>query len=78
MDINNDARFADVNPSNGEVRTAKHTLEHLLDLLSGASTESCNFKSGAVEDDLALFDPSTNTNQAIIALRNTMHDLALK
>jgi hypothetical protein len=25
---------------------------------------------------LALFDPSTNTNPAIIALRNTMHELA--
>jgi hypothetical protein len=76
VNINNEARFADVNPSSDEVLMAKNTLEQLLNLFSAAHKQSSNFKLTAMEDDLALFDPSTNTNQAIIALRNTMHELA--
>ncbi|SCO78477.1 related to Heterokaryon incompatibility protein s [Fusarium oxysporum] len=76
--INNDSRFTEVKPSNNQVRVAKNTLEQLLNLFRNAHTESSNFKLGAGEEELALFDPSTNTNQAVVALRNTMRDLAHK
>ncbi|RKK81383.1 hypothetical protein BFJ68_g16008 [Fusarium oxysporum] len=76
--INNDSRFTEVKPSNNQVRVAKNTLEQLLNLFHNAHTESSNFKLGAGEEELALFDSSTNTNQAVVALRNTMRDLAHK
>jgi hypothetical protein len=78
VNINNDSKFTDINPSDDEVRTTKHTLKQLLNLFGAAYIESSNFKLTAKENDLALFDLSTNTNQSIIALRNTMHELARK
>ncbi|KAH7118133.1 prion-inhibition and propagation, helo domain-containing protein [Dactylonectria estremocensis] len=76
--INNDSRFTEVNPSNDQVRTAKNTLEQLLNLFGNVYTESSKLKLAAREEELALFDPSTNTNQAVVAMRNTMRDLAHK
>ncbi|EXL45109.1 hypothetical protein FOCG_13868 [Fusarium oxysporum f. sp. radicis-lycopersici 26381] len=76
VQINDDSRFTEINPSNDQVRTAKNTLEKLLDLFGTAYTESSKFKLDAKKEELALFDPSTNTNQAIVALRNKMRDLA--
>jgi hypothetical protein len=78
VDINNDARFADVDPADGQVRTAKHTLEQILSLFGRAYNESSVFKLSARPDDLALFDPASNTNQTVVALRNSMHELARK
>ncbi|CAG9956769.1 unnamed protein product [Clonostachys rosea f. rosea IK726] len=78
VEINNDSRFTEVNPGNNRVRIAKKTLEQLLNLIGRACTESSEFKLVAEEEELALFDPSTDTNQALVALRNTMRDLARK
>jgi hypothetical protein len=72
--INNDDKFTDVNPNNDQVRTAKNTLEQLLNLFGRAYTVSSNFKFVAGEEGLALFCPSTNTKQGVLELRNTMRD----
>jgi hypothetical protein len=78
VDINNDARFADVNSADDNIRTAKATLGQILNLFGRAYAESSAFKVTARPDDLALFDSSSNTNHTVMALRNSMRDLALK
>ncbi|KAF9767059.1 hypothetical protein IL306_000423 [Fusarium sp. DS 682] len=62
VEINHGSRFTEANSSNNQVRIAKSTLEQLLNLFSGAYTESSKFKLAAKEEKLALFDTSTNTN----------------
>lgn len=78
VDINGNARFAEIYPSDGQARTAKRTLEQILNLFARAYAESSNFKLTARAGDLALFDSSTNTNRTVVSLRNTMHELARK
>ena len=78
VDIGNSPDFAVVDPSTDEARTAKRTLEQLLKLFRNAYTQSYDFKTGATEENLAVFDPGTNTNQGIMALRTTMQALTRK
>jgi hypothetical protein len=78
VDVDNNPDFAIIDPRTDEARTAKRTLEQLLKLFRHAYTQSYDFKSEAREEDLAVFDPSTNTNQGIMALRTTMRALTRK
>ncbi|CZR58313.1 related to Heterokaryon incompatibility protein s [Phialocephala subalpina] len=78
VDINDNVRFAEIKPIDDEACTAKSTLEQILNLFSRAYTESSAFKLRARADDLVLSDPSTNADQTIVALRNSMHELARK
>ncbi|OCK88685.1 uncharacterized protein K441DRAFT_646327 [Cenococcum geophilum 1.58] len=78
VDIDHNPDFAVIDPSTDEARTAKRTLEQLLKLFRDAHTQSYDFKSGAREEDLAVFDPRTNTNQGIMALRTTIQALTRK
>lgn len=78
VDINNNARFADIEPADKEARLAKRTLEQILNHFDRASGESSTFKLAARPDDLALFDPASNTDQTVVALRNSMRELARK
>ena len=78
MDIDHNPDFAVIDPSTNEARTAKRTLEQLLKLFRDAYTQSYDFKSEAREEDLAVFDPRTNTNQGIMVLRTTIQALTRK
>ena len=78
IDIGNIPDFAVVDPSTDEARTAKRTLEQLLKLFRNAYTQSYDFKAEATEENLTVFDPGTNTNQGIMALRTTMQALTRK
>ena len=78
IDIGNIPDFAVVDPSTDEARTAKRTLEQLLKLFRNAYTQSYDSKAEATEENLTVFDPGTNTNQGIMALRTTMQALTRK
>lgn len=78
VDIGHNPDFAVIDPSTDEARTAKRTLEQLLKLFRDAYTQSYDFKSEAREEDLAVFDPRTNTNQGIMVLRTTIQALTRK
>jgi len=78
VDVNSKPDLSEVNPSTDEGRAAKLALEQLLKLLHRAFTQSSDFKSGAKEEELAVFDPSSNTNQGIESLRAKLNSLTLR
>ncbi len=78
VEINQDDRFTQGDPPDEEARLAKRTLVHIYNLFEMASMESSRFKRKATENELALFDPNTNTNQAAVALRSSMRAIAAK
>jgi len=75
VDAQSNPDFTEVHPRSNDAQTAKRTLEQLLKLLHHAYTQSYDFKSGAKEEELAVFDPSSNTNQAVKSLRTKLRTL---